>query len=77
MEHPLVGPLDSLTIDELGAKINELNNKLNIAQKMGNGHLCNQLRMALESYNAKHREKLEENYKKQGSVNFDDKIKIQ
>ena len=55
----------------------ELNKKLSIAQKMGNGHLCSQLRMALESYNSKYRDKLEENYKKQTQVNFDDKINIQ
>jgi hypothetical protein len=37
----------------------------------GNGHLCNQLRMALESYNAKYQEKL----RKDGS-NFDEAIDI-
>ena len=77
MEHPLIGPLDSLTIDELGTKITELNKKMSVAQRMGNGNLCNQLRMALESYNTKYREKLEETYKKQSQVNFDDKINIQ
>ena len=77
MEHPLIGPLDELTIDELSTKITELNKKLSIAQRMGNGHLCSQLRMALESYNSKYRDKLEENYKKQTQVNFDDKINIQ
>lgn len=76
MEHPLIGPLDSLTIDELGTKITELNKKMSVAQRMGNGNLCNQLRMALESYNTKYREKLEETYKK-SQVNFDDKINIQ
>lgn len=77
MEHPLIGSLDSLSIDELGTKISELNKKMSVAQRMGNGHLCNQLRMALESYNTKYREKLEETYKKQSQVNFDDKINIQ
>lgn len=76
MEHPLVGPLDNLTVDELSVKINELNKKLHIAQKMGNGHMCNQIRMALENYTTKYREKLEETYKK-SQVNFDDKINIQ
>ena len=75
MEHPLIGSLDDLTIDELGLKINELNKKLMIAQKMGNGHMCNQIRMALENYNSKYREKLEETYKK-SQHNFDDKINI-
>lgn len=77
MEHPLIESLDTLTIDELSTKITDLNKKLGIAQRMGNAHLCNQLRMALESYNNKYRDKLEENYKKQSQVNFDDKINIQ
>lgn len=77
MEHPLIESLDSLTIDELSTKISELNKKLGIAQRMGNAHLCNQLRMALESYTTKYRDKLEENYKTQSQVNFDDKINIQ
>ena len=58
MEHPLIGPLDDLTIDELGTKITELNKKLGIAQRMGNHDLCNQIRMALESYQNKYQAKL-------------------
>lgn len=78
MEHPLIGNLDHLNLEELSAKINELNKKLSIATRSGNGHMCNQLRMALESYQVKYREKLEASYKKaQGDVNFDDKINIQ
>jgi hypothetical protein len=78
MEHPLIGPLDELTLEELGAKINELGKKLGIAAKSGNGHLCNQIRMAMENYQNKYQEKLQESYKKaQGDNNFDDKINIQ
>lgn len=77
MEHPLIGNLDELTIDELSSKVNELNNKLSIATRSGNGHLCNQIRMALESYRNKYREKMDETYKKQsGGRNFDSKIDI-
>jgi hypothetical protein len=77
MEHPLIGNLDSLTTDELSSKVNELNNKLSIATRSGNGHLCNQLRMALESYRNKYQEKLQETYKKQtGGRDFDNKIDI-
>lgn len=57
MEHPLIGSLDSLTIDELGSKISELNKKLGIAMRMGNHDLCNQIRMALENHQSKLREK--------------------
>ena len=59
MEHPLVGSLDSLTIDELGSKISELNKKLGIAARMGNADLCNQIRMAIENHQVKLREKSE------------------
>ena len=58
MEHPLIPNLDSLTAEQLLEKINELNRKLGIAYNMGNHHLCNQIRMATESYQAKYQEKL-------------------
>jgi len=78
MEHPLIGPLDELTLEELGAKVNELGKKLSIAARTGNGHLCNQIRMAMENYQNMYQTKLQESYKKaQGDSNFDDKINIQ
>ena len=52
MEHPLIGNIDHLTEDQLSEKINELNRKLNMAIRSGNGHMCNQIRMALESFQA-------------------------
>lgn len=77
MEHPLIGNLDQFTADELGSKVNELNNKLNIAMQTGNAHLCNQLRMAIETYRNKYQEVVQQTYKKQiGAANFDDKINI-
>ena len=77
MEHPLIGNLDQLTADELSSKVNELNNKLNIAMRSGNAHLCNQLRMAIETYQNKYQEVVQQTYKKQiGDANFDDKINI-
>lgn len=80
MEHPLIPNLDDLKIDELGAKISELNKKLRIAQNTGNGHLCNQIRMAIESYQTKHSQRLQEMYQaanKNLGTNLDDKINIQ
>jgi hypothetical protein len=76
MEHPLIGDLSSLTLDELGEKIADLNRKLSMAMRTGNGHLCNQIRMAIESHNVKYQEKLQESYKK-SDIDFGDKIKIQ
>lgn len=77
MEHPLIGDLDHLTVDELSAKVNDLTNKLSIASRSGNGHLCNQIRMALDSYQNKYQQRQQEAFKKQsGGTNFDDKIRI-
>jgi hypothetical protein len=76
MEHPLIGDLNNLTLDELSTKVADLNSKLSMAMRTGNGHLCNQIRMAIESYQVKYQEKLQESYKK-SDANFDDKIKIQ
>jgi hypothetical protein len=77
MEHPLIGNIDELTLDELTSKISELNNKLNIVARTGNGHLCDQIRMALETYRNKYQDKLRASYSKEaGDVNFDNKINI-
>jgi hypothetical protein len=72
MEHPLVGNLDTLTEQELLDKVNELNRKLTIAYRTGNGHLCNQLRMAIESYQTKYQDRIRRNPDK----NFDEIIDI-
>jgi hypothetical protein len=72
MEHPLIGSLDELTPEQLLEKITELNRKLGIAYNMGNGHLCNQLRMAIESHQTKYQEKIRSN----PDTNFDGVIDI-
>jgi len=79
MEHPLIGDISNLTVDELGAKVSDLQKKLGIAQRSGNGHLSNQIRMALETYYNAYHAKLQETYQKQNTSNidFNDKINIQ
>jgi hypothetical protein len=79
MEHPLIGNLDELGTDELGAKISELQKKLNIASRSGNAQLCNQIRMALENYQNKYDEKMQELYERQlkNSKMSEGKIDIQ
>ena len=72
MEHPLIGNLDSLTEQELLDKITELNRKLTIAYQTGNGHLCNQLRMAIESFQTKYQDKI----RRDPGTNFDQIIDI-
>jgi hypothetical protein len=77
MEHPLISSLDDVSVEDLGKKISELSKKLAIAQRTGNGYLCDQLRMALNTYQNKHTQRLQEMYKKETEdKNFDDKIDI-
>jgi hypothetical protein len=72
MEHPLISNLDSLTDQELLDKVNELHKKLGIAYRTGNGYLCNQLRMAIESYQSKYQDRIRKN----PDNNFDEIIDI-
>jgi len=72
MEHPLIPNLDDLTEQQLLDKITELNRKLGIAYNTGNGYLCNQIRMAIESYQTKYQDKL----RKSPGTEFDDIIDI-
>lgn len=75
MEHPLIGDLDSLSNEELQTKITELTNKLFIAARTGNAHLCDQIRMAIESYTNKLQAKQQKEYE-DAMGNFKDKINI-
>ena len=72
MERPLISSLDHLTADQLLDTISELNKKLGVAYRMGNAHLCDQLRMAIESYQMKYQEKL----KGSGGTPYDEVIDI-
>jgi hypothetical protein len=72
MEHPLISNLDSLTEQELLDKVNELHKKLGIAARTGNGYLCDQLRMAIESYQSKYQDRIRKN----PDNNFDEIIDI-
>jgi hypothetical protein len=77
MEHPLIGNLEELTLEDLSKTVTDLNQKLTIAMRTGNGHLCNQIRMALESYQTKYQEKVQSTYRKQiEDSNFNSKIEI-
>jgi hypothetical protein len=50
MFHPLLPNTADLTPAELENKINDLTKKYWIAARSGNGGLCNQILVALESY---------------------------
>ena len=73
MEHPLIPSVEDLTTEQLSEKLTELNKKLTIAYRLGNHDLCNQLRMALETFQNKYQEKIR---KSQNGTGFDDIIDI-
>lgn len=75
MQHPLIPNLDHLNQEELQEKIIELTKKFSIVARSGNGHVCNQIRMALESYNIAYQSKIRQQQINSGK-NFDDKIDI-
>jgi hypothetical protein len=78
MEHPFINNLEDMTLEQLGSKVSELHKKLSIAHRMGNGYLCDQIRMAIESYNGKYQQKMRAlSAPKSGETDsFNDKIDI-
>jgi hypothetical protein len=78
MEHPFITGLDDMSLDDLGKRIGDLHKKLAFAQRTGNGYLCDQIRLALNSYQAKHQQKLSDLYKPKSGEgpDFESKIDI-
>jgi hypothetical protein len=50
MDHPFVGDLSHMSIDELIAKISSLSKSLAFTSRSGNYGMANQIQMALNSY---------------------------
>lgn len=73
MQHPFIGDLSHLTVDEIQTKINDLTSKLSFCYRTQNQVLINQLHMAIESYKAEYVKKVNELYKKN---NIQEKIVI-
>ena len=72
MFHPLAPDLKDLKDDELYAKVNEINNKINTAWRLGSNGAVTQMQMLLAHYQeelaVRNRKKLEEMEK--NSKNF-------
>jgi hypothetical protein len=78
MEHPLIGSTESMTMEQLSTQISDLYKKLGIAQRTGNAHLCDQLRMAIETFNNQYQTKLQASYKRNSDdPDFTNKINIE
>ena len=78
MKHPLINNIDDLSVDDLQKRISDLNKKLSFAMRTGNAHLTGQIRMALETFNSKYQQRMQEIYEKQnrGGTDYSDKINI-
>jgi ribosomal protein L32E len=78
MEHPLISNIDDLSAEQLQEKITELSRKVGIAHRMGNAQLRHQVQMALETYQNKYRERMEQSWKKADGTDtdFSDRIDI-
>jgi hypothetical protein len=68
MEHPFVGDLSHLSLEELTEKVNSLNKKLAFSSRSMNYQMANQIQMALESYRS------ELNRKQQALLDDEDAI---
>ena len=62
MEHPFINKSDlsNKSLEELQETLSSLTTKMNFAMASGNQPLLNQLRMAVTSYQAQHKKKLED-----------------
>jgi uncharacterized membrane protein (DUF106 family) len=78
MNHPLIGNIDHLTLEELQSKVSELTKKLSAAHRMGNAQLVGQVRLALDTYQSKYQEKQAEFWKSQSKPgnDYSDRIDI-
>ena len=73
MQHPFIGDLSHLSIDEIQTKVNDLTSKLSYCYRTQNQVLIRQLHMAIDSYKAEYIKKVNELYKKN---NIQDKIVV-
>ena len=60
INHPLMGSLKDLTLEELITKSSDLSQKLNFALRMGNQALANQVRMVLAGYQEEYQKRMME-----------------
>lgn len=73
MQHPFISDLSNKSLEDLQTSINDLTKKLNFVYRSQNGHMINQLRMVIESYQSEYNKRIDEAYKKQ---NISNKINI-
>ena len=78
MFNPLLPDLSKIKNDDLELKITELIKKYTIAANAGQGMVCNQILVILESYRQEQKKRYDESMKKaiQKNKNLDDFINV-
>ena len=78
IDHPLINIDSEASLDDLQSRITELNKKLNIARRMGNRHLADQVAMALTSYQTVYQDRLraQQQAQSQDAPDYSDRIDI-
>jgi hypothetical protein len=69
MQHPFIGDLSDLSLDDLQTKVNEITKNMMFAQRMGNSSLVWQMQMALDSYKQEVSKRMDDMFKKQNARN--------
>lgn len=69
MQHPFIGDLSELTLEQVQEKIQTLSKNLTFAYRTGNQNMVNQLNMILESYKSEATKRLDALYKRQNVPN--------
>ena len=76
MEHPLIGDLKDLNLEQLQGKLSEINKKLSFSYKTNNQALINQLQLVQSSYQTEYNRKMTELMPKDDDDEHNDKIDI-
>ena len=60
IEHPLIGQLKDLSLEQLQVKLQEINKRLSFSYKTGNQALIHQLQMVQSSYQEEYNRKMKD-----------------
>ena len=76
IEHPLIGQLKDLSLEQLQVKLQEINKRLSFSYKTGNQALIRQLQMVQSSYQEEYNRKMKDLIPKDDDDTHNDKIDI-
>lgn len=76
IEHPLIGQLKDLSLEQLQVKLQEINKRLSFSYKTGNQTLIHQLQMVQSSYQEEYNRKMKDLIPKDDDDTHNDKIDI-